>query len=89
MKSLGLQATCLGPTTIKQRMATAQHKKSGRIAIDEEDYIITLTKAEGGLFQLINPTIGFDTKKPSIEVQLPNIYNLSDHYPVGANLIAK
>lgn len=88
LESLGLTATSVGPTTIKQRMVTAQHSKSGRFAVDEEDYLITLKPEHGGAFLLTHETVGFKEEKANIEVPLPNISNPSDHYPVGATLQA-
>lgn len=79
LDALGLQGTSVGPTTIKQRMVTAQHTKAGRSASDEEDYIITLKS--GTLDDL---TVGFNRESPDPSIVLPNIDNLSDHYPVGA-----
>ena len=87
LQSLGLVATNVGPTTVKKRMVTAQHSKAGRFAVDEEDYVITLKPEDGGLYQMTNPTIGFQEEKPDPTITLPNIDNPSDHYPVGVNLI--
>lgn len=84
LNALGLVATSVGPTTIKRRMVTAQHSKMGRFAIDEEDFLITLKPANGGMFKLTNHTVGFSEEKPDITKVLPNIDNPSDHYPVGA-----
>lgn len=81
---LGLKATQAGPTTIKKRMVTAQHAKSGRFAVDEEDYLITLKADHGGQFQFTHVTVGFVEEKADIDQPLPNIHNPSDHYPVGA-----
>lgn len=86
LEELGLTGTRVGPTTIKQRMVTVQHSKMGRRAVDEEDYLITLTPEGGGHFVLTNPTIGFSEKKPDPTVTLPNLENPSDHYAVGATL---
>lgn len=86
LKALGLIATDVGPTTIKQRMVTSQNSKSGRFAIDEEDYVITL---KDGLFVFANPTIGFKEEKPDLDRPLPNLDNQSDHYPVGVQLIPR
>ncbi len=79
LEALGLTATSVGPTTVKQRMVTIQHSKAGRFAVDEEDYLITLKNVS-----LTNQTVGFSPAKPDINLPLPNINNLSDHYPVGA-----
>lgn len=86
LNSLGLVATNVGPTTIKQRMVTSQNSKSGRFAIDEEDYVITL---KNGMFVFANPTIGFKVEKPDLNRPLPNLDNQSDHYPVGVQLIPR
>lgn len=87
LDTLGLVATNTGPTTIKQRMVTAQHTKACRYAIDEEDYIITLKTEHGGKYLLTCPTVGFSEDKADSSVPLPNINNPSDHYPVGATLV--
>lgn len=86
LESLGLVATSVGPTTIKKRMVTALHSKAGRFAVDEEDYVIILKPEKGGLYQMINPTVGFQEEKPDPTVTLPNRDNPSDHYPVGVTL---
>lgn len=86
LDQLGLSATSVGPTTIKQRMVTTQHAKAAKIAIDEEDYLITLKPEKGGQFSLTQPTVGFKEEKPDIDTPLPNVDNPSDHYPVGATL---
>lgn len=79
LESYSLISTRVGPTTIKQRMITAQLEKSGRYAIDEEDFLIT---KKPGIF--INTTVGFTFDPPNTSIPLPNINNLSDHYPIGA-----
>ena len=79
LESNSLISTRVGPTTIKQRMITAQLEKSGRYAIDEEDFLITKTSGS-----FINPTVGFLFNLPDTSITLPNINNLSDHYPIGA-----
>lgn len=84
LEALGLTGTSLGPTTVKRRMVTAQHSKAGRLAIDEEDFLITLSPQSGGVIKLINAAVGFSTLPPDLSKMLPNIDNLSDHYPVGA-----
>lgn len=86
LDTLGLVSTSVGPTTIKKRMVTVQHGKAGRPAIDEEDYLITLKKEDGGRFTLTHPTVGFKEESPDITQSLPNKENPSDHYPVGALL---
>lgn len=86
LDSLGLIGTSAGPTTIKQRMVTAQHSKAGRFAVDEEDYLITLKPENGGQFQFSHVTVGFKEESADINKPLPNIENPSDHYPVGAML---
>ena len=86
LDALGLVATSVGPTTIKKRMVTVQHAKAGRAAVDEEDYLITLKKEQGSHFQFTQQTVGFSSEKPDIKKALPNLDNLSDHYPVGAEL---
>ena len=86
LQSLGLVGTSVGPTTIKKRMVTAQHSKAGRFAVDEEDYVIVLKLENGGLYQMSNPTVGFQEEKPDPTIALPNIDNPSDHYPVGTTL---
>ncbi len=83
---LGLVATRVGPTTVKRRMVSTQHGKVGRLAIDEEDYLITLKSSNGAHFILGGLSVGFKYSFPdrnSIQL-LPNIENPSDHYPVGA-----
>lgn len=87
LDTLGLISTHVGPTTIKRRMVTVQHAKAGRLAIDEEDYLITLKPEKGGRFLLTKETVGFSEEKPDINAALPNVNNLSDHYPVGATLV--
>lgn len=86
---LGLVATEVGPTTVKKRMITVQHGKSGRVAMDQEDYLITLQLERGGKFLLSNPTAGFQNGPVDLSQPLPNLQNLSDHYPVGATLTSK
>ena len=86
LQSLGLVATSVGPTTVKRRMVTVQHSKAGRFAVDEEDYLIVLKPENGGLYQMVNPTVGFQEKQPDPTITLPNIDNLSDHYPIGTTL---
>lgn len=81
LKSLDLIGTQVGPTTVKRRMVTVQNAKAGRIAIDTEDFIITLNTNS-----LIHQTVGFSSHMPSSTTMLPNIYNPSDHYPVGAEI---
>jgi hypothetical protein len=84
---LGLIGTNVGPTTIKKRMVTVQHGKAGKFAVDQEDYLIVLKPEKGGRFLLTQPTIGFSEEKPDVTIALPNVNNLSDHYPVGATLV--
>lgn len=84
LDDLGLIATSVGPTTIKQRMVTAQHSKAGRFAVDEEDYLITLKPENGGAFLLTDATVGFNQEHLETTQTLPNIHNPFDHYPVGA-----
>lgn len=86
LHSLRLVATHVGPTTIKKRMVTVQHAKAGRFAVDEEDYVIVLSPEKGGLYQMVNQTVGFKEETPDPTVTLPNIDNPSDHYPVGTTL---
>ncbi len=86
LDTLGLTATQVGPTTVKKRMVTVQHGKSGRMAIDQEDYLITLKPEMGGEFTLTNPTVGFQKGPADPRQALPNLENPSDHYPVGAAL---
>jgi hypothetical protein len=86
LDTLGLVATSIGPTTIKRRMVTAQHSKAGRFAIDEEDYLIVLKPENGGTYQMTDFKVGFQKEKPDPAASLPNIKNLSDHYPVSASL---
>jgi hypothetical protein len=83
LDELGLEATNVGPTTIKQRMLTAQSHKTARFARDEEDFLITL---KGGKYKLANPLVGFSQEKPDPNRCLPDIGNPSDHYSVGATL---
>lgn len=82
LDSLGLVGTSVGPTTIKRRMVTAQQEKTYRMAVDEEDYIITLDPAHGGSFALESAHVGFGDGSPDLNQPLPNINNPSDHYPV-------
>lgn len=89
LSSLGLMGTHAGPTTVKKRMVTLQHAKAGRFAIDEEDFIIVLKPENGGLYQMTHPTVGFNAERPDPSITLPNINNLSDHYPVGVILRSK
>jgi hypothetical protein len=86
LESLGLVATNTGPTTVKQRMVTAQHSKAGRFAVDEEDYVIILQPENGGAYQMTHQTVGFKEERPDPSITLPNINNPSDHYPVGTTL---
>lgn len=87
LDALGLMSTQTGPTTIKRRMVTAQHSKAGKFANDEEDYLITLKPENGGQFKFSHVTVGFKEEKVDINKPLPNIDNLSDHYPVGALMV--
>lgn len=86
---LGLEATNVGPTTVKKRMVTVQRGKAGRLAIDQEDFLITLKPESGGEYSLSNPTVGFKKGKRDVNRPLPNLDNLSDHYPVGATLVRR
>lgn len=86
LDTLGLVATKVGPTTVKKRMVTAQHSKAGRMAIDEEDFLITLQPEMGGRYALTSPTLGFSSEAPDQSRALPDINNRSDHYSVGALL---
>lgn len=87
LESLGLVGTSVGPTTVKRRMVTAQNAKAGRIAVDEEDYLITLDPQIGSHYALDHPTVGFEVEAADTHIFLPNINNQSDHYPVGATLV--
>lgn len=87
LDALGLIGTQVGPTTIKKRMATAQHAKAGRLAIDEEDYLITLKPENGGLFQWSDVSVGFRGEKADLNVTLPNLDHPFDHYPVRAEFV--
>lgn len=89
LDSLGLMATSVGPTTIKKRMVTVQHSKAGKLALDEEDYLITLKPQFGSSFSLMNPTVNFIESQPKYSNPLPNLDNQSDHYPVGATFICR
>jgi hypothetical protein len=89
LDALGLVGTQVGPTTIKKRMVTAQHSKSGRDAVDEEDYLITLKAEKGGQLQFSCVTVGFKEGRADLDKSLPNIENPSDHYPVGALMVPK
>lgn len=86
LDDFGLMATQVGVTTIKQRMVTVQHKKSGRVAMDEEDFLITLKPERNGKFALENPTVGFKSEAADLSAYLPNLENQSDHYPIGATV---
>lgn len=87
LQSLGLVGTSVGPTTVKRRMLTVQHSKAGKLAIDEEDYLITLQPKHGKKYELTNSTVGFSQGPADPNRMLPDIGNPSDHYPVGATLI--
>lgn len=87
LEALGLMSTHLGPTTVKRRMVTVQHSKVGRLAVDEEDYLILLKPEKGGRYSFTQETVGFSQEKPDLKTALPNVNNLSDHYPVGATLV--
>ena len=86
LDKLGLVGTNVGPTTVKKRMVSVQHTKVGKLSVDEEDYLITLKNESGGKYSLTDLTIGFNSESANLDRMLPNIDNLSDHYPVGANL---
>ena len=86
LENLGLLSTHLGPTTLKKRMVTVQHSKAGRSAEDEEDYLIILNPSQGGKYSLHSSQIGFKPDHALYSTPLPHLHNLSDHYPVGANL---
>lgn len=86
LQSLGLVGTDVGPTTVKKRMLTVQHSKAGKLAIDQEDYLITLQPKHGRKYALTNPTVGFAQGPADPNRMLPDIGNPSDHYPVGATL---
>ncbi len=88
LNSLGLEATKTGPTTVKRRMCTTQHAKAGRFAVDEEDFLITLSAESGGDYYLSNVIVGFLPPPADQKTALPNLANPSDHYPVGARLTA-
>lgn len=68
-------------------MVTAQHSKAARLAIDEEDYLITLKPERGGHYHFGQITVRFEEGDVDIHQPLPNIHNPSDHYPVGAEMI--
>jgi hypothetical protein len=57
------------------------------MAIDEEDYLITLDPAHGGLFTLDKAHVGFGDGTPDLNQPLPNINNPSDHYPVWTSTL--
>lgn len=86
LNTLGLVGTSVGPTTIKRRMVTVQQEKTYRMAVDEEDYIITLDPAHGALFTLDQAHVGFNDAAPDLNQPLPNINNPSDHYPVWTSI---
>lgn len=85
----GLQVIRVGPTTVKERVVTAQYGKALVISEDEEDWVIY----GGDKFKLSRPTVGFDRIDPeaerSIAGPLPNKDNLSDHFAIGASLKRK
>ena len=87
LDELGLISTQVGPTTIKRRMITVQHNKSGLYAIDEEDYIIV----KRDQLALSNVSVGFGKPgaKADVSVSLPNMDNQSDHYAVSALVQSK
>lgn len=87
LNELGLISTHVGPTTIKRRMVTVQHGKSGLYAVDEEDYIIV----KKDQLTLSNATIGFGKpgERADLSVSLPNMDNQSDHYAVSALVQSK
>ncbi len=86
LSSLGLIGTDVGPTTIKERMVTVQHKKSKRKAVDQEDFIITLKPDAGGKYCFSQMNVGFSGEPIDQGAPLPNQSNFSDHYPVKAVL---
>lgn len=53
----------------------------------KQDEVIILKPNNGGLYQMTNPTVGFQTERPDPTIALPNIENPSDHYSVGTTLI--
>jgi hypothetical protein len=83
---LGLITTVSGPTSIKKRMVTVQHSKSGRSTLDEEDYLLTLKPEKGGRFSFSHQTLGFQEKNPDLSVFLPSKEYPFDHYSVGVFL---
>lgn len=86
LNDFGLMHTNVGPTTVKHRMVTTQHAKAGKLAVDEEDYLIVLKPENGGKFQLNQMTVGFEKGPADVSKSLPNLSNPSDHYSVGATL---
>ncbi len=88
LNSLGLSGTSVGPTTVKRRMVTVQNSKAGKLAMDEEDYLITLKPEYGGKYLIADPMVGFSQGAFDPNRTLPDIDNPSDHYPVGATLRA-
>ena len=64
-------------------MVTVQHGKAGRVARDEEYYLLTLDPKHGGRYQPTHPTVGFSEQAPDVNTALPNVRNPSDHYSVG------
>ncbi|MBX9923037.1 MAG: hypothetical protein K2Y01_02905 [Rhabdochlamydiaceae bacterium] len=83
---LGLITTRSGPTTIKKRMVTVQHSKSGRSTMDEEDYLLTLKPENGGCFSFSHLTVGFQEEGLDLSVFLPSKEYPFDHYSVGVSL---
>lgn len=86
LDDLGLLGTHVGPTTVKRRLLTTQFHKSGKKAIDEEDFIITLKPENGANRVIINSRVGFESSRADIQYMIPSVQNPSDHYPVGVSL---
>jgi hypothetical protein len=81
LERLGLVATDVGPTTVKRRVVTVQHSKAGKLCHDQEDYLIV---ERDGAVSLAGAHAGFGQDQVEVDRLLPDLDNLSDHYPVGA-----
>jgi hypothetical protein len=80
LERLGLVATDVGPTTVKRRVVTVQHSKAGKLCHDQEDYLIV---ERDGAVNLSGAHAGFGQHQVETDRLLPDLDNLSDHYPVG------
>ncbi len=80
-----LQATKVGPTSIKMRLITLLHKKIHDLIRREKNMIV----ATGDGCKLENATVAFQKPPLDREIMMPNKNILSDQAPVGVQMTIK